>query len=120
MSFSDYHLKEVNVRLVLNESAGLYSSTPIRTPQDAIDVLADAMRELDREMVCVINMDTKLRAISYNISSIGNLSSSVVEISNVFKTAILTNAAGILAVSSASETSRNPAVSYVVLAHNHP
>ena len=102
MSFSDYELKEVSVRLVLKENGGLYSSTPIRDPSDAASVLADVMKELDREMVCCVSVDNKLRPISYSVVSIGNINSSVVPVQNTFKTAIIQNASAIL------------------LAHNHP
>lgn len=90
LSLYDYQLKEVNVRLVLNESAGLYSTTPIRTPNDAVNVMGELLRGCDREMVCVVNMDTKLRPINYNIVSVGGISSSMVPIANTFKTALLT------------------------------
>lgn len=102
LRFDDYQLKEVTVRLVLNESAGLYSSAPIRDSQDAANVLADVMKELDREMVCAVNLDCKLRPINYTVISIGSLNASPVPVSNTFKTAIIQNAAGVL------------------LAHNHP
>lgn len=102
MSLNDYELKKVTVRLVMKESAGLYSSTPICSPADAALVLADVMKELDREMVCVVNMDNKMRPINYNVVSIGNINSSIVPIQNTFKTAIGQNASAIM------------------LAHNHP
>lgn len=75
ISLYDYQLKEVNVRLVLNESSALYSTTPISTPQDAVNVMGELLRGADREMVCVINMDNKLRPINYNIVSIGGINS---------------------------------------------
>lgn len=102
MSLNDYELKEVSVRLVLKETGGLYSSSPIRDPADAAKVLADVMKELDREMVCCVSTDNKLRPISYSVVSIGNINSSIVPIQNTFKTAIIQNASAIL------------------LAHNHP
>jgi len=102
LSLNDYELKEVSVRLVLKESGGLYSSTPIREAGDAARVLADVMRELDREMVCVVSTDNKLRPISYSVISIGDTCSSVVPIQNTFKVAIMQNASAIF------------------LAHNHP
>ena len=51
ISLYDYQLKEVNVRLVLNESSALYSTTPISTPQDAVNVMGELLRGADREMV---------------------------------------------------------------------
>lgn len=102
MSLADYQLKEVSVRLVLNESSGLYSSRPISSPKDAMDLLGDLLRGADREMVCVVNLDNKLRPISYHIVSIGGLTSAMVPIANCFKSALLANGAAVL------------------LAHSHP
>jgi DNA repair protein RadC len=118
LSFNDYHLKEVSVKLVLNESPGIYSSTPIRSAQDAVDALADVMRELDRERVCTIALNNKLVPVSVSTVSIGSTCSSVVPVANVFKTAILANASAVLSVSTHDDI--NPSVSYVMLAHNHP
>lgn len=76
LRFDDYQLKEVNVRLVLKESGTmLYSSRPITRPDIAVDVMADVLKEMDREMVCVVNLDTHGRAINYNVVSIGGINS---------------------------------------------
>ena len=98
MSFQDYQLKEVSVRLVLNESPGLYSTKPLSTPQDAVNVMGDLLRGSDREMVCVINIDNKLRPINYNynIVSIGGINSAMVPVANCFKAALLSNASGVI------------------------
>lgn len=98
ISLYDYQLKEVNVRLVLNESTELYSTTPIRTPQDAVNVMGELLRGADREMVCVINMDNKLRPINYNIVSIGGINASMVPIANCFKSSLLSANAATIAL----------------------
>lgn len=89
-------LKEVHIRLALKEGQTLYSSQPMNSPWAAVDVMREAMRELDREMVCVVNLDTKLHPINYNIVSIGSIDQSVVPIQNVFKSSILSNASSIM------------------------
>lgn len=101
-SFSDYQLKEVNVRLCLKEGAALYSAAPLSNPADAAEVMKEVLKDLDREMVCVVNLDTRLRPINYNVVSIGSIDQSIVPVQNVFKSSILSNASGIL------------------LLHNHP
>ena len=95
-------LKKVEVRLKLTEGNGLYSSEPIDGAETAVRVMAEAMARLDREEVCVVNMDSKGHPINFNVVSIGSLNSSMIPVGNVFKTAILSNAASIL------------------LMHNHP
>lgn len=96
LSFSDYELKEVSVRLVLNEDAGLYSPTPLRTPQDAVDLLGDMLRGSDRERVLIINLDNKLRGINFHTVAIGDSKSAMVPIANCFKTAIMEAATAVL------------------------
>ncbi|RKI22838.1 ImmA/IrrE family metallo-endopeptidase [bacterium 1xD8-6] len=98
----DKELKKVEVRLKLTEGNGLYSSESIDKAETAVRVMADAMAGLDREEVCVVNMDSKGHPINFNVVSIGSLNGSIIPMGNVFKTAILSNAASIL------------------LMHNHP
>ena len=95
-------LKQVDVRLKLVEGNGVYSDKPITNPQEAISVMADVMAGLDREEVCVINLDSKGHPINFNVVSIGTLNSSFVSGRELFKSAILSNAAS------------------MILLHNHP
>lgn len=95
-------LKQVDVRLKLVEGNSVYSDMPISTPQDAISVMADVMAGLDREEVCVINLDSKGCPINFNVVSIGTINTSVVSGRELFKSAILSNA------------------SSMIILHNHP
>ena len=101
-SLDDYQLKEVNVRLCLREGPALYSPVSLSNPEAAVDVMRDVLKDLDREMVCVVNLDNRMKPINYNVVSIGALDQSIVPIQNVYKSTILANAAGIM------------------LFHNHP
>lgn len=89
-------LKQVEVRLKLVEGEGLTSEDKITNPDDAVRVIADFLAELDREQVCVVNMDGAGHPINFNIVSIGDVNSSVAPMQNIFKTAILSNAASII------------------------
>ena len=95
-------LKQVDVRLKLVEGNGVYSDKPITNPEEAISVMADVMAGLDREEVCVINLDSKGHPINFNVVSIGTLNSSFLSGRELFKSAILSNAAS------------------MILLHNHP
>jgi len=66
------------------------------SPEDAARVMADALAMMDREYCCVVNLDNRNRPINYNVVSIGDVNSAIVPIQNVFKSAILSNAAGIM------------------------
>ena len=95
-----YMLDQVAIRLV--KEPPLYSAEPISSPKDAARLLADTLSEYDREVFCVICMDIKNRPINLNIASMGTLNYSLVHPREIFKAAILSNAAGMM------------------LAHNHP
>lgn len=93
---SDYKLQQVDVRLRLQDGPAYYSQRPIDNVRDAVDILKNVLKELDREWVIVVNVDTKLRPINFSIVSIGGLSESLAPIQNVMKSAILSNSNQIL------------------------
>lgn len=85
------------VRVCLKEGEGLYDISPIETPEDAVALIGkQLLSKLDREMLTTVNLDSKNRPISYHIVSVGSITSSLVYIPNVFKTAILENATSII------------------------
>lgn len=93
---ADYRLQGIEVRLKLEEGKPLYSTEPILSPKDAVRVMTGALAEMDREYLCVVNLDGKCKPINYNIIGIGTINTCPVEISNVFKSAILANAGSII------------------------
>ncbi|MBQ1790523.1 MAG: hypothetical protein II008_10105 [Oscillospiraceae bacterium] len=97
-----YELKQVQVRLRLSEAGSIYSSKEITNDVRAAEVMSDVLAQMDREYICVVNLDTKNRPINYNIVSIGDINTAIVPIQNIFKSTILSNSARIM------------------LMHNHP
>ena len=95
-----YKLKEVCIRLA--EGHPLYSDRPLSSPAAALDVMKREMSQYDREVLCVVNMDSRLRPINFNIVSVGTIDQSIAAIPNILKSGILSNAGSFL------------------LLHNHP
>lgn len=93
-------LEQVAVRIV--EQPPLYSTEPMDNPQAAIRVMQDFLSQMEREYFCIVNLQADLKPINMNIVSVGALDQSLVHPREVFKTAILSNAASML------------------LIHNHP
>lgn len=93
-------LKVVNIRLV--EERTLFSERKLSTPTIAVEVIAKEIAQYDREVFCVLNLQTDNRPISMNIVSMGGLSEVLVLGREVFKSSILSNAKSIM------------------LLHNHP
>lgn len=94
------NLEQVRVRLV--KDVPLLSDEPVDKPWKAVKLLAKEIADLDRELVCVVNLQSDLKPINYTIASIGSLNMSYVGCREVFKTAILSNAAS------------------CIILHNHP
>ena len=74
----------------------------IRSSADASTLLHTYLADVDREHFVVLMLDQKNKIIGINTVSVGSLTASVVHSREVFKPAILSNAAAI------------------ILAHNHP
>lgn len=95
-----YKLREVCIRLA--EGVSLYSAHPMNTPDRAVEVMRRELSQYDREVLCVVNLNSRLKPINFNIVSVGTLTQSPADIPNIFKSCLLSNAASIL------------------LMHNHP
>ncbi|MBR3189094.1 MAG: hypothetical protein IKF59_13850 [Lachnospiraceae bacterium] len=68
-----YPLRNVEVRLKLSDAAPVYSDRPLDSPESAVDAVAKVLAGMDREYVCVVNLDTQLRPLGFNVVSIGGL-----------------------------------------------
>ena len=95
-----FKLDRVSIRLV--KDAPLYSDKPMNSPALVVEALGKELCEMDREVMYVINIKTNGAPINCSLVSIGTLNSSLVEPRELFKSSILSNAAGI------------------ILLHNHP
>lgn len=95
-----FKLERVSIRLV--KDAPLYSDKPMNTAGAVAEALGKELCEMDREVMCVINLKTNGVPINCSYVSMGSLNACLLEPREVFKSSILSNAAGI------------------VLLHNHP
>ncbi|NMM65137.1 DNA repair protein RadC [Clostridium sp. P21] len=85
----------VSIKMV-REGSILYDVRKIGSPSDAVDLGRRFLEEADREQLIVCCLDTKNQPLSVNVASIGSLNSSIVHPREVFKIAILSNAASII------------------------
>lgn len=93
-------LEMVQIRLVPDKT--LYSQKQISSPWDAVELLSDELKTYDKEVLCVLNMDSSDHVINANIVSMGTVNKSLAMAGEIFKSAILSNA------------------SHILLMHNHP
>ena len=93
-----HKLKQVEVRLKLISKRPLYSDSEIQNPADAVAVMADAMASLDREFLCVVNLDAVGHPLNFNVVSIGDVQNTFASMQSLFKSAVLSNASSLLAI----------------------
>ena len=93
-------LDMVTVKLVTTGQLG--TGETITTPYDAVRVIGDMLRDLDREHLCVINLKADLTPVNCNIVSVGNIDGSPACPALIVKSAILSN------------------VPNIIVLHNHP
>lgn len=98
-------------RLALAELVAVYETRrakrledalQIRAPNDAYEFLRFEMENLEQEQLRVLTLNTKQRIISTRMVYQGSLHTTVIRVAEVFRPAILDNAASI------------------IVAHNHP
>ena len=95
-----FQLEQVSIRLV--KDAVFYSDTPINSPRMVAEVMGKCVGDMDREVMCVINVNVKCIPINFCIVSMGTIDQCIGSPKDLFKAAILSNATGI------------------ILLHNHP
>lgn len=91
----------ISIKMV-KESSILYKNRKITSPKDAYELIREFLENADREHLIVCSLDTKNQPTNINTVSVGTLNSSLVHPRELFKSAILSNAASI------------------IIAHNHP
>lgn len=87
-------LDMVTVKLVTTGQLG--AGETISTPHDAVRVMGDMLRDLDREHLCVINLQADLTPVNCNIVSVGDIDGSPACPALIVKSAILSNAPKII------------------------
>jgi DNA repair protein RadC len=89
----------VRVRLIRETTT---NQVQLSSPEDAVKTCEEFLAEEDRENLIVLMLSTKNDLLGIHTASVGNLTSAIVTPREVFKAAILANAASI------------------IIAHNHP
>lgn len=92
----------VKIQAVKEREVHYEKGKTLTDPKAAVKLLRQVFDQPDREMTAVVSVDSDYMPIQAEITAVGGLVSCSVDIRNLFKSAILANAYGIL------------------LAHNHP
>lgn len=95
------NVQVVSLKMVKEKSVQ-YENTTVKSPTDAYNIFNEFIGSADREHFVVGCVNTKNEIIALNTVSIGTLNQTLVSPREVFKVALLSNAASI------------------IVAHNHP
>ena len=91
-----YKLDQVSIRMV--KERPLISDEPINSPEKAVELVHELLKDYDREVFAVVNFQTNLQPINLNIVSIGALNASLVHPREMLKSIVLSNAAAVMMV----------------------
>ena len=86
----------VSIKMV-KESSFLYQTRTVSSPNDAYEMIREQLKDLDREQFIIACLNTKNEPTNISVVSVGSLNKAIVHPREVFKTAILSNAASIMA-----------------------
>ena len=86
----------VSIKMV-KESSFLYQTRTISSPKDAYEMIKERLEDSDREQFIIACLNTKNEPTNISVVSVGTLNKAIVHPREVFKTAILSNAASIMA-----------------------
>ena len=91
-----FALDVVSIRLV--KDAEILSAKPIHDVEDLVALLGEHMCELDREVVCVVNLKSDGTPINCHYASMGAINYATAHPRELFKSSILSNAANMILI----------------------
>ena len=91
--------KRINIVSIkmIKEASFLYQTRTISSPKDAYEMIKEQLEGLDREQFIIACLNTKNEPTNISVVSVGTLNKAIVHPREVFKTAILSNSASIMA-----------------------
>ena len=87
---------------MVKESRCLYGMNRFHEASEAVELVRPLLQTADREMVLVMSLNSRLEPIALEIAAVGSLLCCTVDMRDLYKHAILSNAA------------------YILCFHNHP
>lgn len=89
--------KDLDLVMVhLKEEQKIFSNKSIKRPEDAVELLGDFLKDMDREVLMVINLRSDGVPINCNVVSIGAINETIAHPREILKSSILSNAACIM------------------------
>ena len=106
----------VSIKLV-KETSILYQTRKISSPYDAYEMIKDQLEDLDREQFVIACLNTKNEPTNISVVLVGSLNRAIVHPREVYKTAILSNAAAVMAFHNHPSGDTTPSEQDIQLTH---
>ena len=111
--------KRINIVSIkmIKKASFLYQTRTISSPKDAYEMIKEQLEGLDREQFIIACLNTKNEPTNISVVSVGSLNKAIVHPREVFKTAILSNAASIMAFHNHPSGDTTPSDQDIQLTH---
>ena len=80
-------INQVSIRLV--KERPLLSEEQLTSPEKVAMVVGDYIRDMDREALCVINFNSKLQPLNFNLVSIGAIDTTIASPREMLKLSLI-------------------------------
>ena len=81
---------------MIKESRTLYGMKRFSNPETAVEMMRPLLKLSDREMFLILSLNVRLEPLAVEIAAVGGIDSCCVDIRNIFKHALLSNATCII------------------------
>lgn len=109
---NENQLQQVGIRIV--QEPPLMANEPVNSPEAAIRVMNEFLSQMDRELFCIVNLQSDLKPINMNIVSVGALNEALVHPREISKSAVLSNASSMMLIHNHPSGSLNPSQEDIV------
>lgn len=81
---------------MIRKATAIYGTRPFNNPEEAVKMMQPLFEYSDREMMVVLSLDASANPLAIETAAVGRLCTSSINPRNLFKNAILPNAAAII------------------------
>ena len=96
MSSEEFGLDKVAIRMV--KEPPLLSEYPINNPEAVVKLMADTVKDYDREVFAIVNLRPDLKPINVNFVSVGAVDYALIHPRETIKSMVLSNATSVMMV----------------------
>lgn len=92
---SGYRVGIVHLEMV-REGRSLYGMETFHNAKEAVETVRPLFEKADREMMVVMSLDAKNTPIAVEVVAVGGIDNCVIDVRNIFKHAVISNASNII------------------------